>query len=102
MVQGVPSPRNQGEGHGSGEEPRGAAVRGTPRRMGRGTFKWWRRELVRPSSARRRLTPKFLTKELRLLEAQLVDVEAQRLSLVFKPVGGVEPHGRGAIQGDCF
>jgi hypothetical protein len=29
-VQGVPSPRNQGEGHGSGEEPGSAAVRDSP------------------------------------------------------------------------
>src|SRR6266487_977483 len=29
-----------------------AQPRGTPRRMGRGTYRWWRRELGRPSPAR--------------------------------------------------
>jgi hypothetical protein len=28
-----------------------AQPRGTPRRIGRGTFRWWRRELGRPSPA---------------------------------------------------
>ena len=47
-----PSPARQGEGHGRGEEP-GVQPRGTSRRMGRGTVRRWRRELGRPSPARR-------------------------------------------------
>ena len=41
--QGVPSPRNQGEGHGSDVEPGSATVRDS-RRMGRGTCRWWWQE----------------------------------------------------------
>ena len=50
--EGEPSRVSHGEGHGRGGEP-GQQPRRTPRRRGLGTLGGWRRELGRPSPARR-------------------------------------------------